>query len=114
MAEWLYEDGIGERRAALVEDGEIIEARIERDGEGPRVGAVVSHVHVAADETRLALGKAGFLVIADLRVFRDAAGVAQDRGEAGLFKDLRGELVAQIHDHRPAAALFSYTAPGAG
>ena len=41
MAEWLYEDGIGERRAALVEDGEIIEARIERDGEGPRVGAVV-------------------------------------------------------------------------
>ena len=42
MAEWLYEDGIGERRAALIEDGEIIEARIERDGEGPRVGAVLS------------------------------------------------------------------------
>lgn len=41
MAEWLYEAGIGEARAALVEDGEIIEARIEREGEGPRVGAVV-------------------------------------------------------------------------
>lgn len=41
MAEWLYEAGIGETRAALVEDGEIIEARIERDGEGPRVGAIV-------------------------------------------------------------------------
>ncbi len=42
MAEWLYEDGIGERRAALVEGDEIIEARIERDGEGLRVGAIVS------------------------------------------------------------------------
>lgn len=42
MAEWLYEAGIGEARAALVEDGEIIEARIEREGEGPRVGAVVA------------------------------------------------------------------------
>ena len=42
MAEWLYEAGIGERRAALVEDGRIVEARIERDGEGPRVGAVVT------------------------------------------------------------------------
>ena len=40
MAEWLYEVGIGERRAALVEDDRIIEARIERDGDGPRVGTV--------------------------------------------------------------------------
>lgn len=42
MAEWLYEAGIGEARAALVEDGEIVEARIEREGEGPRVGAIVA------------------------------------------------------------------------
>ncbi|HET6525621.1 ribonuclease [Sphingopyxis sp.] len=41
MAEWLYEAGIGEARAALIEDDEIVEARIEREGEGPRVGAIV-------------------------------------------------------------------------
>lgn len=35
MAEWLYEAGIGEARAALVEDGEIIEARILVDGVVP-------------------------------------------------------------------------------
>jgi ribonuclease G len=29
LAEWLYEAGIGEERAALVEDGEIVEAHIE-------------------------------------------------------------------------------------
>jgi ribonuclease G len=32
LAEWLYEAGIGETRAALVEDGEIVEAAIELPG----------------------------------------------------------------------------------
>lgn len=41
MAEWLYEDGIGERRAALVEDGRIIAAQVERDSDGVRWGAVL-------------------------------------------------------------------------
>ncbi|MBN8816917.1 MAG: ribonuclease [Sphingomonas sp.] len=39
MAEWLYEAGIGEARAALVEGGRIIQARIERPG-ALRVGTV--------------------------------------------------------------------------
>ena len=33
MAEWLYEEGIGENRAILVEDGGIVEAAIELPGE---------------------------------------------------------------------------------
>lgn len=41
MAEWLYEAGIGENRAALVESGRILEMQIERDDEsGPRAGAI--------------------------------------------------------------------------
>ncbi|HEX6603728.1 MAG TPA: ribonuclease [Sphingomicrobium sp.] len=35
MPEWLIERGIGETRFALVEDGEIVEARIELDGVVP-------------------------------------------------------------------------------
>ena len=35
MPEWLIERGIGETRAVLVEDGEIVEARIELDGVVP-------------------------------------------------------------------------------
>lgn len=35
MPEWLVEHGIGETRAALIEDGEIIEARIELDETAP-------------------------------------------------------------------------------
>lgn len=42
QAQWLYEDGIGEARAALVANGRILEAVIEREDVGARAGAVVS------------------------------------------------------------------------
>lgn len=41
MAEWLYEEGIGEARAALIEKGRLVEALIEREGEAARAGAVM-------------------------------------------------------------------------
>jgi hypothetical protein len=40
LPEWLIERGIGETRAALVEDGEIIAARIEVDGSIPATSIV--------------------------------------------------------------------------
>ncbi|HEV2748075.1 MAG TPA: ribonuclease [Allosphingosinicella sp.] len=40
MAEWLYEEGIGENRAALIEGGLILEAQIELPG-GLRAASVV-------------------------------------------------------------------------
>ncbi|MGQ0558420.1 MAG: ribonuclease [Sphingosinicella sp.] len=50
MAEWLYEQGIGENRAILVEDDEILEAAIERPA-AQRAGAVLparlTHILVA-------------------------------------------------------------------
>jgi hypothetical protein len=41
LAEWLVEHGIGETRAAFVENGVILEARIEREGVLARHGAVL-------------------------------------------------------------------------
>ncbi len=41
MAEWLVEHGIGETRAALVENGVVLEARIERPGILARYGAIL-------------------------------------------------------------------------
>lgn len=40
MREWLYEAGIGEARAALVEDGAIVLAEIEADDDGARAGTI--------------------------------------------------------------------------
>jgi hypothetical protein len=53
LAEWLYEAGIGEARAALVDGDAIVEARIEREGTGPRVGAVVAARLVEAGKAPL-------------------------------------------------------------
>lgn len=52
MAEWLYEDGIGERRAALVEGDRIIATEVERDDDGAGVGAVLSARLIAHDRPR--------------------------------------------------------------
>jgi hypothetical protein len=42
LPEWLYEAGIGEMRAALLDRGDIVEMAIERDDDPrPRVGAVL-------------------------------------------------------------------------
>ncbi len=42
MAEWLYEEGIGEARAALVSGDRIVEAQIEREGTYARAGAIMA------------------------------------------------------------------------
>jgi hypothetical protein len=41
LAEWLFEAGIGEDRAALVEKGEIVEARIDRHATALRFGTIL-------------------------------------------------------------------------
>jgi hypothetical protein len=53
LAEWLNEAGIGEDRAALVEDGEIVEARIDRADGRLRAGDIV------AARLRARAGRAG-------------------------------------------------------
>lgn len=52
MTEWLYEDGIGERRAALIMDDGIIAAEVERDDDGAGVGAVLAARLIAHDRPR--------------------------------------------------------------
>lgn len=42
MAEWLYEAGIGEARAALVDDDVIVEAHIEADTPALKVGQILA------------------------------------------------------------------------
>jgi hypothetical protein len=42
LAEWIYEEGIGENRAALVDDGDIIEACIEPQSIGARAGTITT------------------------------------------------------------------------
>ena len=59
MAEWLFERGIGEDRAILVEDGKIVEAHVETPGlrAGSVVEARLTHIQVP--------GRRGIATMAD-------------------------------------------------
>ncbi len=57
MPEWIIEPGIGETRAALVDQGEIVEARVRRDGVSP-AGAILE-ARLAAIAPRVMVEAAG-------------------------------------------------------
>ncbi len=57
MPEWLIEPGIGETRAALVDDGEIFEARVRRDGIIP--AGTILEAKLVAVAPRVAVEAAG-------------------------------------------------------
>lgn len=59
MAEWLYEAGIGENRAALVSRGTIWKARIELEGSGARVDSVFDARLVDRGTGKVALANGG-------------------------------------------------------
>lgn len=59
MAEWLYEAGIGENRAALVSRGNIWKARIELEGIGARAGAILDARLVDRHTGKVALAGGG-------------------------------------------------------
>jgi ribonuclease G len=59
LPEWLIERGIGETRAALVGDGEIIEARVELDGVTPAGTVLPARLTGAGVRNSLAIDDAG-------------------------------------------------------
>nr|WP_294848651.1 ribonuclease [uncultured Sphingomonas sp.] len=74
MPEWIIEDGIGETRAALVENDQIVEARVRREGVTPagtvvdaKLVAIAPRVMVEADGEQFLLP-------------RGASGVSEGRG----------------------------------
>jgi hypothetical protein len=70
LAEWLYEVGIGEARAALVQDDTILAAAVESDDPGPRPGAILParllRVQVAGRRGIAALDSGGEVLLEPL------------------------------------------------
>lgn len=112
LAEWLFEEGIGENRAALVEDGVIREAAIERPGD-LRSGAVVAGRlrEILIPERRgLIEADAGWLFVEPL-----PASLTQGRpvrvevvreaiGEAGKLKYAKGRVTDADEREGPSLA----------
>lgn len=100
MAEWLYEAGIGEARAALIEDGRIRKARIEM--EGLRAGTVATGRLRADNRVALADGE----VLVDR-----APGVPE--GALVTIRVVR-EAIPEPGRAKLAKAVISGEAPGPG
>lgn len=107
MAEWLYEAGIGEARAVLVEYG-IVEARLEILDGAPRVGAVLSarlvEIIIRGREGRVAFDGGGEALLAPL-----PAGITQG---AALMVEIVREAIPEPGRAKLAKAVPAE--PGAG
>ena len=62
MLEWLVEEGIGETRAALIENGEIIEARVRREGVIPAGTILEAQLVAVAPRVTVEAGGEQFLM----------------------------------------------------
>lgn len=105
MAEWLYEAGIGEARAVLVEDGAILEAAVELDDGGLRVGTVARARLVDRVTGRVVLTDGGEVLL------NGTAGVTQ--GGALTVRIVR-EAIAEPGRIKPARAVATDEPPVPG
>jgi ribonuclease G len=97
LAEWLYEAGIGEARAALVEQGAIVEARIELDDGAPRVGDRLRGRLTDSCEGRVTLDRGG-----EVLLNTKAAGVTQG---AALTVEIVREAIPEPGRPKPPRAM---------
>ncbi|NJR77875.1 ribonuclease E/G [Sphingomonas corticis] len=103
MAEWLYEDGIGEARAALIDGGRIVEARTELPGR-LRVGTVAPARLVERMLARLDEG-------GDVALDRAPAGVTLG---ARIVVEIVREAIPEPGRSKPAKARVSDALPRSG
>jgi len=105
LPEWLVERGIGETRAALVEDGEVVEARVRRDGVIP--AGTILEAKLVAVAPRVAVEASGETFLLP----RGVSGLSEGRS---LFVEVTREALggaepwkrglARITDEKPRAA----------
>ena len=102
MPEWLIERGIGETRAALIEDGEIVEARVRRDGVIP-AGAILEAKLVAV-APRVAVEAAGETFLLP----RGVSGVSEGRS---LLIEVTREALGGAEQWKRGLARMASEAP---
>lgn len=104
MPEWLIERGIGETRAALVENGEIVEARVRRDGVIP--AGTVLEAKLVAVAPRVAVEAAGEAFLLP----RGVSGVSEGRS---LFIEVTRERLGGAEAWKRGLARMTSEAPRA-
>ena len=102
MPEWLIERGIGETRAALIEDGEIVEARVRRDGVIPAGTILEAKLVAVAPRVAVEAGGETFLLP------RGVAGISEGRT---LFIEVTREALGGAEPWKRGLARVTTEAP---
>jgi hypothetical protein len=104
LPEWLIERGIGETRAALVDDGEIVEARVRRDGVIPSGTILEAKLVAVAPRVTVEAGGETFLLP------RGVSGVSEGRS---LFVEVTREALGGTEPWKRGLARITNDAPRA-
>jgi hypothetical protein len=104
LPEWLIERGIGETRAALVEDGEIVEARVRRDGVIPAGAILEAKLVAVAPRVAVEAGEETFLLP------RGVSGVSEGRS---LFVEVTRETLGGAEPWKRGLARITSEEPRA-
>jgi hypothetical protein len=104
LPEWLIEHGIGEIRAALVENGEIVEARVRRDGVMP--AGTILEAKLVAIAPRVAVEAQGETFLLP----RGVSGVSEGRS---LFIEVTREALGGAESWKRGLARVTSDAPRA-
>jgi hypothetical protein len=102
LPEWLIERGIGETRAALIENGEIVEARIRRDGVIP--AGTISEAKLMAVAPRVTVEAAG----EEFLLPRGVSGVSEGRS---LFIEVTREALGGAEQWKRGLARITSDEP---
>jgi hypothetical protein len=102
LTEWLIERGIGETRAALLEDGEIVEARVRREGIIP--AGTILEAKLVAVAPRVAVEGAGETFLLPHGV----SGVSEGRS---LFVEVTREALGGAEQWKRGLARITSEAP---
>lgn len=116
LAEWLYEEGIGECRAALIEKGRLVEAVVEREGRQALAGAVAQGRLIRTviprkrGIVRLDTGEEVFIEPIPPKIAEGATvlvDIARERiGEEGRDKLAKGRIALPGAKARPGPSLL--------
>jgi ribonuclease G len=102
LPEWVIERGIGEVRAALIEDGEILEARVRRDGVIAAGTILEARLVAVAPRATVEAGGGTFLLP------RGVAGVSEGRS---LFVEVRREAIGGAEQWKRGLARLTSEPP---
>ena len=114
MPEWIIEEGIGETRAALIENGEIVEARVRREGATPAGTILEAKLAAVAPRVTVEAGGEQFLLPRGVSGISEGSRLLVEvtREALGGTESWKRGLARRTEEEPRLAALLAEGTPG--